>query len=560
MAKINGTLNNDRLVGTDLGDRIFGKSGQDTLFGNGGNDFLEGGTGDDTLNAASGDDTLKGQFNDDTLFFSFLDPAKKGDVAKGGTGDDTIINVTLNARIEGGFGYDRVYLALNGRAKGISFDIEKRYDGLSSIEAVGGSFTHFDDEVRLGLGGVDVWGGDGDDLIVLDYSGDTLANGKQIYRVVVDLEAITSVNISDQVPGAPAPPGSGLRFEIRQFERADITGSSQSDRLEGGGGADRLVGGSGADKLVGRAGADTLLGGRENDRIEGDAGRDQLEGGQGEDTISLGHWDAVRDVAKGDGGADLFRQVGPNDRVIGGSGFDRMEVDFQDAASGVTAMQKVSWVSGLPGKFTKVEILGGTFTDHSDRISARVALTDLDGGGGSDQLTLDYGKSVGLLGPRATEVNLQLSNAGRTSQVLLDDGFTYEFEVKDFERFIVTGTPGNDSFVFGDGDDFVVPGQGHDRITTGSGRDTVDLRLPFGAGTTDIHDFDMGVDTLLVSLRYLENFCVFDDGDDLRIDFTYAGKEAETVLLRGLAGEGYTAFDFFGLAAEGLDCTFGGTI
>jgi Ca2+-binding RTX toxin-like protein len=52
-ANINGTDQDDFLVGTNGSDIIDGRSGDDTIFGNGGNDTLIGG-GDDTILGGAG--------------------------------------------------------------------------------------------------------------------------------------------------------------------------------------------------------------------------------------------------------------------------------------------------------------------------------------------------------------------------------------------------------------------------------------------------------------------------------------------------------------------------
>lgn len=53
-ANINGTDQDDFLVGTNGSDIIDGRSGDDTIFGNGGNDTLIGGMGDDTILGGAG--------------------------------------------------------------------------------------------------------------------------------------------------------------------------------------------------------------------------------------------------------------------------------------------------------------------------------------------------------------------------------------------------------------------------------------------------------------------------------------------------------------------------
>jgi Ca2+-binding RTX toxin-like protein len=66
MATINGTTNDDVLLGTALPDVINGLDGNDTLSGLGGNDTLNGGEGNDRLDGGTGIDTMVGGNGDDT--------------------------------------------------------------------------------------------------------------------------------------------------------------------------------------------------------------------------------------------------------------------------------------------------------------------------------------------------------------------------------------------------------------------------------------------------------------------------------------------------------------
>lgn len=58
MAIIDGTFENDYLVGTEQNDRIYGLTGDDTLIGRAGDDYLVGGPGNDTLTGGAGRDTF----------------------------------------------------------------------------------------------------------------------------------------------------------------------------------------------------------------------------------------------------------------------------------------------------------------------------------------------------------------------------------------------------------------------------------------------------------------------------------------------------------------------
>lgn len=64
-----------------------------------------------------------------------------------------------------------------------------------------------------------------------------------------------------------------------------ITGTTQSDFIDGGGGADTLYGGLGNDSLSGAGGADQLFGEDGDDNLRGGGGNDILNGGAGFDEV-----------------------------------------------------------------------------------------------------------------------------------------------------------------------------------------------------------------------------------------------------------------------------------
>ena len=86
MSLINGTNQNDTLLGTREADSIFGANGNDSLYGLVGDDQLDGGNGNDTLRGGTGNDKLLGGNGNDRLY------ADKGqDTLTGGNGDDIFV-------------------------------------------------------------------------------------------------------------------------------------------------------------------------------------------------------------------------------------------------------------------------------------------------------------------------------------------------------------------------------------------------------------------------------------------------------------------------------------
>jgi Ca2+-binding RTX toxin-like protein len=111
---------------------------------------------------------------------------------------------------------------------------------------------------------------------------------------------------------------------ITGFER--VVGSSAADSLRGGPAADALVGGPGADVLSGAGGTDALYGDEGDDRLRGGGGDDLLSGGDDADRLFGGAGD---DELYGDyeQPEDYYepdvRQA--RDRLDGGRGDDRLD-------------------------------------------------------------------------------------------------------------------------------------------------------------------------------------------------------------------------------------------
>jgi hypothetical protein len=108
--RLEGSENNDSIVGGNLvdilssfagNDTLEGLDGNDRLFGGAGNDRLIGGRGNDSLDADVGNDILEGGDGNDTLI------ARDGnDSLNGGGGDDRLIVAEGNNTLTGGSGRD----------------------------------------------------------------------------------------------------------------------------------------------------------------------------------------------------------------------------------------------------------------------------------------------------------------------------------------------------------------------------------------------------------------------------------------------------------------------
>jgi len=261
----------DRVSIRTFNAHVYGGDGPDTLTG-GDFSFLYGEAGNDRLVGGSASDELYGGAGADSLdggrgSIDFLEGGAGADVIAGGTGFDTVSYSDHSGRIR---------ISLDGR----------RNDGAAGesdwiradVEDAAGSRgpTTF-----IGSAGPNVFeGGDEPDVVYAGAGSD----------------------------------------EINVYGGRDLVrGGAGGDYLSGDSGADVLLGGPGHDGLRGRQGKDDLRGGSGNDALFGDDGNDMLRGGPGHDNL------AGRD------GADvLYARDGSWDRVGGGAGHDRAQVDSVD--------------------------------------------------------------------------------------------------------------------------------------------------------------------------------------------------------------------------------------
>jgi Ca2+-binding RTX toxin-like protein len=104
--------------------------------------------------------------------------------------------------------------------------------------------------------------------------------------------------------------GGGLDSLFGLGGKDTIRGDDGADYIEGGDANDILSGGNGRDQLLGQAGFDTLKGGGNPDRLSGGPGQDTLAGGPSNDRLNGGP------------DADTLRGGSGNDRCDGGGGQD----------------------------------------------------------------------------------------------------------------------------------------------------------------------------------------------------------------------------------------------
>ena len=288
----NTSADNDIIFGNGGNDLIQGSSGNDIIFGGQDNDIAHGGQGDDLLWGDRGSDTLMGDNGNDVIYGGPGDPSLSdvdlGDAIYGGLGNDILLGNQGNDSISGGDGSDLLY---GGRDNDL------------------------------------LHGDAGNDFLYGDKGNDTLCAGDG----------------DDTLYG-----GTGSDTGVGQ--------NGEKDLLHGGAGNDIIFGSEGDDTLQGDIGDDTLYGGKDNDIILGGDGSDILSGDNGNDTLT------------GGGGSDTFR-------LLANAGTDII-TDFTDGEDMI----------GLAGGLTFSELSIFATTDGFAAISA-----------GSETLAILNGINVSLI-------------------------------------------------------------------------------------------------------------------------------------------------------------------
>lgn len=285
-----GTLASGVVLSAPASSVVFtGGSAADTLTGGDGSDQLTGGDGADILSGAAGDDHLYGGSGDDTL--------------TGGDGSDQLF---------GGAGSDHLY----GNA---GDDYLDGGEGTDYFVGGGGDDIFVISDASHGSGLAETFdGGDGTDLIRLDFSGDMdlsratfsgmesivfNSDGNTLTLTADQLTELTSIIGSAQAQDTVIVTTPGL-LEITDTLFTDI------DVFQGGEGGSNdiidsttrgltLIGGNGSDYIEGGIGADIL---------QGNAGVDVYAYLQGEDSRYEGVTTFTADTIIGfDFGADKIR-------------------------------------------------------------------------------------------------------------------------------------------------------------------------------------------------------------------------------------------------------------
>ena len=493
-----GTPGDDVLVGTGADETFNGGKGNDTIIGGGGNDVYVFNRGDgQDLIASNGPADGKG-------IVRFGAGIAKTDIAASRDASGNVIlsiagttdRVTLAAPASGAdaiiagvtfadgtnWSYSDIVQSIAVSNDGDHLAIPSGAGtGVSGIQITGGDGN---DVVQGGRGNDILIGGKGDDTLsggpgadtyyfargdgqdAIIENGDPTSVDRMVFGpgIVVGDLTVWKANAQDLVL---AIAGSGDRITIRhqldnpadvieQFVFTDGTILTAADMLARASAADTIDltqnavdqgnvinGTSSNDVLTGGSGDDTIYGFNGNDALGGGAGDDMLYGGAGDDTYVFNLGD----------GRDLISEQG-------GSGSDTLQFGAGILAANVSvslANNNTDIILKIAGTSDQVTLAGANSGNFNDRID-RVTFADGTIWSFADLITRAPAQNLNGL-------NLNPANAGG----------------------ILRGGPGDDTLTGGSGTDTLIGGPGNDLLLGGGGNDTYVFNR--GDGQDTIYDY-----------------------------------------------------------------------
>ncbi len=275
--------------------------------------------------------------------------------------------------------------------------------------------------------GMDVTGGDGNDVFELGGTNDTVDGG-------AGNDTITATGGDNNISG-----GDGDDYIV--------TGDGD-DVIDLGEGNDFVDSGAGDDTITNDGGNNMVIAGDGNDSITLGDGDNYINSGAGDDTITAGNGD--NDVISGDG----------NDSITLGDGYN-----IVDAGAGNDSITLGHGPNDI------------TAGDGDDAITAGNGDNDVDAGAGNDSVTLGDGNNIVDAGDGTNAITAgdgqnEVYGGANVDSITLGDGGNY-----------VEAGAGNDAVTTGDGIDAIDGGDGDDTLSAGGGDDTI----LGGAGADDIY-------------------------------------------------------------------------
>ncbi|MES2243540.1 MAG: calcium-binding protein [Pseudomonadota bacterium] len=517
----------DPLGGYTVGgdDVVVSGTGSDIIFTGAGSDFIDAGDGDDFI-VVGGVGSIDGSSITDETGTPPNGISLHQGLGPWGTYNDSSNN------------------DLGGRLFVYGVQARQSYLGWSGNPGTAGTEVTDADVVFAGEGNDKVYGGLGDDLLMLEggndfalgYIGDDdivggsgadMLLGDGLYvsdaywsaAVLLGMDNLRRIDSGDDLlsggegndvllgqGGDDMLEGDGGNDDLYGDDADYLTGAYQAalgangafagkDYLDGGGGRDRLVGGGSDDALFGGADDDTLWG--DNTVPEAlavaDHGEDYLDGEEGNDTLYGG---GKNDMLMGGADNDLLYGENGNDTLEGGTGSDLLAGGEGDD----------TYVFGLGDGLASTN--GDAIADAQGSNTLRidgVALTDIGlKRSSSGQLMVGYGNLAKTVSHGATTVTAD-------NWVTVQDALTHqvikylqvngqsisfaEFVGKNLDAAVSTTTNSDgqqllggavaDTLTVQHSDTVVSAGVGNDAITLDGSHNTVQIRNGDGTDTID---------------------------------------------------------------------------
>ena len=470
-------INSSLLQGTEDDDNIVGYGGDDVINGQEGNDVIEGQDGHDTINGGSGNDTLKGENGND-----ILKGGLGNDTLDGGSGNDIITGSEGDDIIKGGNGTNTIHFARGDGQDSISAQYYQAYKNRVNNLVFAGDISSTDvvlsrneNSLLIKLKGTE------DSITVEGYfhPDDDRFNGVLNDIVFSDGTVLGAEDIQQlAIQGTDGDDA----YLVGTDGDDVIDGKAGDDNIRGEWGNDTLIGGLGNDTVAGGWGDDVITGGEGNDILSGNYGEDVLTGGLGNDELHGGHHNDTYLFSAGDG-QDVVddysyssdeSSVGLKDKInfvdIDSSDVHVKQVNndlvitFKNSTDQVTVrnqfMQGTSWDTKDTTFYSRVEIF--TFADGIER-------------------TIDDLFQQSLKGTDADDVINGFDTADTINAGLGDDTVDGKSGSD-----IIHGNGGNDTLKGGAGDDQLFGDEGNDTLEGGAGKDMLDG----GAGDDILISFD----------------------------------------------------------------------
>ncbi|MBZ0129747.1 MAG: M10 family metallopeptidase C-terminal domain-containing protein [Rhodobacteraceae bacterium] len=446
-------------------DEITGNAANNTLTGNGGDDTLRGGDGNDTLLGGAGSDTMFGEDGDDTFRYSASDVVGASEYLNGGSGNDRVLLTGA-----GTFSF------------GNSFDV-------SSVEEIEFNADGIDDKtMTMGSQELD----SASEWLNVHIDGNNTLGADDTIEITMTTSNLTLAGWTfEDWKSASAGANNTDRIYIYGSISANtITGSSEDDIIDGGGGNDTINGGDGDDILTGGAGTDTLNGDGGNDTITSDADGGTYNGGAGN---------------------DLMYSASGAEWMDGGSGTDTIDHTAVDSdytfnmATGLTGFIFESFMN-----FENANMGDGndnvTGTSGANVIRGGLGNDTIDDGAGGDTIFGEGGDDLFLAGD-SNFGDGDSWDGGTGTDTLSYQNRNWGSSIVTFDLSLGTATFNGFTETFTSIENFIGSG-GNDIVTGSAGTNVISLRggndtLIHNALGSDSYDGGSGIDTLHSNVNWV---------------------------------------------------------